>query len=134
MQSSLRVSCDLSMNYDDSSVSVCTVCPIQNKQVMCCVIDSRLNNRCLSVFQSGRIGADEAINNEEGDAEVLDELIKEKEAKTKAILLEMVDFTTRTRSFTHTDAVRRLNVCFLLKGGRSARRRGQASRERAVCV
>ncbi|XP_051732214.1 peptidyl-prolyl cis-trans isomerase-like 4 isoform X2 [Ctenopharyngodon idella] len=41
-------------------------------------------------LDSGRIGADEAINDDEGDAEVLDELIKEKEAKTKAILLEMV--------------------------------------------
>ncbi|ROI57998.1 Peptidyl-prolyl cis-trans isomerase-like 4 [Anabarilius grahami] len=41
-------------------------------------------------LESGRIGADEAINDDEGDAEVLDELIKEKEAKTKAILLEMV--------------------------------------------
>ncbi|XP_067236823.1 peptidyl-prolyl cis-trans isomerase-like 4 isoform X3 [Chanodichthys erythropterus] len=41
-------------------------------------------------LDSGRIGADEAINDDEGDAELLDELIKEKEAKTKAILLEMV--------------------------------------------
>ncbi|XP_048064121.1 LOW QUALITY PROTEIN: peptidyl-prolyl cis-trans isomerase-like 4 [Megalobrama amblycephala] len=40
-------------------------------------------------LDSGRIGADEAINDDEGD-ELLDELIKEKEAKTKAILLEMV--------------------------------------------
>ncbi|KAI2652391.1 Peptidyl-prolyl cis-trans isomerase-like 4 [Labeo rohita] len=42
-------------------------------------------------LDSGRIGADEVINDEEGrDAEELDELIKEKEAKTQAILLEMV--------------------------------------------
>ncbi|XP_067272870.1 peptidyl-prolyl cis-trans isomerase-like 4 isoform X1 [Pseudorasbora parva] len=41
-------------------------------------------------LDSGRIGADEAINDDEGDAEQLDELIKEKEAKTQAILLEMV--------------------------------------------
>ncbi|KAG7331794.1 hypothetical protein KOW79_005763 [Hemibagrus wyckioides] len=42
-------------------------------------------------LDSGRIGADEAINDAEGkDTEELDELIKEKEAKTQAILLEMV--------------------------------------------
>ncbi|KAK1805564.1 hypothetical protein P4O66_019845 [Electrophorus voltai] len=42
-------------------------------------------------LDSGRIGADEEINDAEGkDAEELDELIKEKEAKTQAILLEMV--------------------------------------------
>ncbi|XP_062857170.1 peptidyl-prolyl cis-trans isomerase-like 4 [Trichomycterus rosablanca] len=42
-------------------------------------------------LDSGRIGADEVINNTEGkDTEELDELIKEKEAKTQAILLEMV--------------------------------------------
>uniref|UniRef100_A0A671L5R9 Peptidyl-prolyl cis-trans isomerase n=1 Tax=Sinocyclocheilus anshuiensis TaxID=1608454 RepID=A0A671L5R9_9TELE len=42
-------------------------------------------------LDSGRIGADEVINDEEGrDAEELDEQIKDKEAKTKAILLEMV--------------------------------------------
>ncbi|TRY59167.1 hypothetical protein DNTS_032416 [Danionella cerebrum] len=42
-------------------------------------------------LDSGRIGADEAINDDEGrDAEELDELIKDKEAKTQAILLEMV--------------------------------------------
>lgn len=42
-------------------------------------------------LDSGRIGADEVINDDDGkDAEVLDELIKEKEAKTQAILLEMV--------------------------------------------
>ncbi|KAF4092051.1 hypothetical protein AMELA_G00016650 [Ameiurus melas] len=42
-------------------------------------------------LDSGRIGADEAITDAEGkDAEALDELIKEKEAKTQAILLEMV--------------------------------------------
>ncbi|XP_056113652.1 peptidyl-prolyl cis-trans isomerase-like 4 [Rhinichthys klamathensis goyatoka] len=41
-------------------------------------------------LDSGRIGADEAINDDDGDAEQLDELIKDKEAKTQAILLEMV--------------------------------------------
>ncbi|NP_001121802.1 peptidyl-prolyl cis-trans isomerase-like 4 [Danio rerio] len=42
-------------------------------------------------LDSGRIGADEAINDDEGkDPEELDELIKDKEAKTQAILLEMV--------------------------------------------
>ncbi|MCJ8749923.1 hypothetical protein PDJAM_G00193110 [Pangasius djambal] len=42
-------------------------------------------------LDSGRIGADEVINDAEGkDAEELDELIKEKESKTQAILLEMV--------------------------------------------
>ncbi|XP_043088606.1 peptidyl-prolyl cis-trans isomerase-like 4 isoform X1 [Puntigrus tetrazona] len=42
-------------------------------------------------LDSGRIGADEVINDDEGkDAEQLDELIKDKEAKTQAILLEMV--------------------------------------------
>lgn len=51
----------------------------------------------IYIFQSGRIGADEVINDDEGkDAEVLDELIKEKEAKTQAILLEMVNFITYT--------------------------------------
>ncbi|KAF7694444.1 peptidyl-prolyl cis-trans isomerase-like 4 [Silurus meridionalis] len=42
-------------------------------------------------LDSGRIGADESIDDAEGkNAEELDELIKEKEAKTQAILLEMV--------------------------------------------
>uniref|UniRef100_W5L412 Peptidyl-prolyl cis-trans isomerase n=1 Tax=Astyanax mexicanus TaxID=7994 RepID=W5L412_ASTMX len=42
-------------------------------------------------LDSGRIGADEAIVDGEGkDQEELDELIKDKEAKTQAILLEMV--------------------------------------------
>ncbi|XP_046878327.1 peptidyl-prolyl cis-trans isomerase-like 4 [Hypomesus transpacificus] len=42
-------------------------------------------------LDSGRIGADEDINDMEGkEAEELDELLKEKEAKTQAILLEMV--------------------------------------------
>ncbi|KAK3506734.1 hypothetical protein QTP70_018860 [Hemibagrus guttatus] len=42
-------------------------------------------------LDSGRIGADEAINDADGkDTEELDELIKEKEAKTQVILLEMV--------------------------------------------
>ena len=41
--------------------------------------------------QSGRIGADEVIDDAEGKArEELEELLKEKEAKTQAILLEMV--------------------------------------------
>ncbi len=51
----------------------------------------------IYIFQSGRIGADEVINDDKGkDAEVLDELIREKEAKTQAILLEMVNFITYT--------------------------------------
>ncbi|MBN3307116.1 PPIL4 protein, partial [Amia calva] len=42
-------------------------------------------------LDSGRIGADEDINDTKGKgAEEVDELLKEKEAKTKAILLEMV--------------------------------------------
>uniref|UniRef100_UPI003AAB9FAC peptidyl-prolyl cis-trans isomerase-like 4 isoform X1 n=1 Tax=Centroberyx gerrardi TaxID=166262 RepID=UPI003AAB9FAC len=42
-------------------------------------------------LDSGRIGADEAIDDAEGKAsEELEELLKEKEAKTQAILLEMV--------------------------------------------
>ncbi|KAG7260629.1 hypothetical protein CRUP_036988 [Coryphaenoides rupestris] len=42
-------------------------------------------------LDSGRIGADEVINDSEGRAtEELEELLKEKEAKTQAILLEMV--------------------------------------------
>lgn len=41
--------------------------------------------------QSGRIGADEAINDTEGkETEELEEILNEKEAKTRAILLEMV--------------------------------------------
>lgn len=41
--------------------------------------------------QSGRIGADEAIDDADGkEAEELEERLKEKEAKTQAILLEMV--------------------------------------------
>lgn len=42
-------------------------------------------------MQSGRIGADEAIDDTDGKgAEELEERLKEKEAKTQAILLEMV--------------------------------------------
>uniref|UniRef100_A0AAY4DGR8 Peptidyl-prolyl cis-trans isomerase n=1 Tax=Denticeps clupeoides TaxID=299321 RepID=A0AAY4DGR8_9TELE len=42
-------------------------------------------------LDSGRIGAYETINDTEGkDPEELDEILKEKEAKTQAILLEMV--------------------------------------------
>uniref|UniRef100_A0AAR2IR75 Peptidyl-prolyl cis-trans isomerase n=1 Tax=Pygocentrus nattereri TaxID=42514 RepID=A0AAR2IR75_PYGNA len=42
-------------------------------------------------LDSGRIGADEVVDDAEGkDPEELDELLKEKEAKTQAILLEMV--------------------------------------------
>lgn len=44
-----------------------------------------------SFVQSGRIGAEEVINDEDGRAaEELEERLKEKEAKTQAILLEMV--------------------------------------------
>ena len=46
------------------------------------------DSACL---QSGRIGADEAINDTEGkESQELEELLNEKEAKTRAILLEMV--------------------------------------------
>jgi len=42
-------------------------------------------------MQSGRIGADEEIDDTEGKgAEEQEERLKEKEAKTQAILLEMV--------------------------------------------
>lgn len=42
-------------------------------------------------MQSGRIGADEVIDDAEGkEAEELEERLNEKEAKTRAILLEMV--------------------------------------------
>lgn len=41
--------------------------------------------------QSGRIGADEVIDDVQGkESEELEELLNEKEAKTRAILLEMV--------------------------------------------
>lgn len=44
-----------------------------------------------SGVQSGRIGADEVIDGAEGkEAEELEERLNEKEAKTRAILLEMV--------------------------------------------
>lgn len=46
-------------------------------------------------LQSGRIGADEVIDDTEGKgAEELEERLKEKEAKTHAILLEMVRQTS----------------------------------------
>lgn len=47
---------------------------------------------CVSfILQSGRIGADEAIEDNDGKTtEEMDEILKEKEAKTQAILLEMV--------------------------------------------
>ncbi|KAI3364726.1 hypothetical protein L3Q82_010856 [Scortum barcoo] len=41
-------------------------------------------------LDSGRIGADEVIDDTDGKAEELEERLKEKEAKTQAILLEMV--------------------------------------------
>lgn len=42
-------------------------------------------------LQSGRIGADEVIDDTEGkESEELEEILNEKEAKTRAILLEMV--------------------------------------------
>lgn len=47
-------------------------------------------NQCL-YLQSGRIGADEVIDDTDGKgAEELEERLREKEAKTQAILLEMV--------------------------------------------
>lgn len=52
------------------------------------------NAECKSSIypvQSGRIGADEVIDDTDGKgAEELEERVKEKEAKTQAILLEMV--------------------------------------------
>ena len=52
------------------------------------------NSSCFCV-QSGRIGADEVIDDADGkEAEELEERLKEKEAKTQAILLEMVRGTT----------------------------------------
>lgn len=52
--------------------------------------------KCFAVdLQSGRIGADEVIDDTEGKgAEELEERLKEKEAKTHAILLEMVRQTS----------------------------------------
>lgn len=45
----------------------------------------------MTGVQSGRIGADEVIDDTDGKgAEELEERLKEKEAKTQAILLEMV--------------------------------------------
>lgn len=62
----------------------------------------RFFSKVIFIFQSGRIGADEVINDDDGkDAEVLDELIKEKEAKTQAILLEMVHFIPYTHTCRH---------------------------------
>lgn len=56
-------------------------------------LEKRSDISDVLMFQSGRIGAEEVINDDDGrDAEELDELIKEKEAKTQAILLEMVSF------------------------------------------
>jgi len=44
-----------------------------------------------SVLQSGRIGADEDIDDMEGKTmEEMEEIIKEKEAKAQATILEMV--------------------------------------------
>lgn len=41
--------------------------------------------------QSGRIGADEVIDDTDGkETEELEEILNEKEAKTRAVLLEMV--------------------------------------------
>lgn len=48
-------------------------------------------------LQSGRIGADEVIDDSEGKAvEELEERLNEKEAKTRAILLEMVNRSLRS--------------------------------------
>lgn len=61
-----------------------------------------------SFVQSGRIGAEEVINDEDGRAaEELEERLKEKEAKTQAILLEMVRIAMwlvclTCSSFTHS--------------------------------
>lgn len=48
-------------------------------------------------MQSGRIGADEVIDDTEGKgAEELEERLNEKEANTRAILLEMVSSQSST--------------------------------------
>lgn len=57
-------------------------------------------------LQSGRIGADEVIDDTDGKAaEELEERLKEKEAKTQAILLEMVRRRERTSFFNWRCAV-----------------------------
>lgn len=88
--------------------------------------------------QSGRIGADEAIDDMDGKgAEELEERLKEKEAKTQAILLEMVRsrnllsaFNWRYQSCRYPSTL----LSFIPPGGRPPWRRHEASRERVVCV
>lgn len=54
-------------------------------------VECKYTNAVVQTVQSGRIGADEAIDDTDGKgAEELEERLKEKEAKTQAILLEMV--------------------------------------------
>lgn len=74
--------------------------------------------------QSGRIGADEVIDDADGKgAEELEERLKEKEAKTNAILLEMVRRRTvlsGSRSTPHVSHMKALYTVLplLLSGGR----------------
>lgn len=88
--------------------------------------------------QSGRIGADEVIDDADGKgAEELEERLKEKEAKTNAILLEMV--RRRTVLSGSTPHVRHMKALYtvlplLLSGGRPPWRWHETSRERAVCL
>lgn len=50
--------------------------------------------KCCFIFQSGRIGADEEIDDFKGrPADEVEEIQAEKEAKTRAILLEMVNLS-----------------------------------------
>jgi peptidyl-prolyl cis-trans isomerase-like 4 len=55
------------------------------------MISSMILRVLSSILQSGRIGADEEIDDFKGrSAEEVEEIKAEKEAKTQAILLEMV--------------------------------------------
>lgn len=63
-------------------------------------------------LQSGRIGADEVIDDTDGKgAEELEESLKEKEAKTQAILLEMV--RRRNRLSLQPQILRMQSLTFL---------------------
>lgn len=65
-----------------SRVNLCWVW--KKKKDYCC-------KSSIYSLQSGRIGADEVIDDTDGKgAEEVEEKLKEKEAKTQAILLEMV--------------------------------------------
>lgn len=84
-------------------------------------------------MQSGRIGADEVIDDTEGKGEEeLEERLNENEAKTRAILLEMVSGRHQAAPRFHRAAMLRPSA--LRPGGRPARRRRPTSGERAVCL